>query len=90
MYRNYYDMEAFGQELRRIRKERQISVERVREFLQLESTQAIYKWESGKCFPQADTLIALCKFYDVNPMVLFGEAEASPIVILNGYSKKVA
>lgn|GEM_PF-6759771 len=78
MQRPYFDIVASGARMREIRKSRNISVTEVMEYMQFESTQAVYKWESGKCLPQADNLIALAMFYDVNPKELLVEAgEAS-------------
>ena len=62
-----YNMLKTGEQIRKLRKERNISVEQIRRYLQFESTQAIYKWEKGKCFPQADNLMALARLFDVNP-----------------------
>jgi len=55
------------------------------EYMGFESTQAIYKWEAGKCFPQADNLMALAKYYNVSPFELIVEedARASSSVVLN-------
>lgn len=48
-----------------------MSVEQVREYLCLGSVQAVYKYESGAGYPQADTLLALMELYDagVNEIV---------------------
>ena len=73
VYRPYFDLVASGQKMRKIRKERQISVEEVRQYMGFESVQAIYKWERGECLPQADTLIALSLLYQVNPIELLEE-----------------
>ena len=51
--------------MRAIRQERKISVKQVMEYMGFESTQAVYKWEAGKCFPQADNLIALAILYQM-------------------------
>lgn len=62
-----YNLLKTGEQIRILRKERNISVEQMRKYLQFESAQAIYKWENGKCFPQADNLMALAKLFCVNP-----------------------
>ena len=41
-----------------------------------ESTQSVYKWENGKCYPQADNLLALAKLYNVSPMELLVEEDS--------------
>lgn len=62
-----YDMRKTGERIRSLRRERNISVEQIRRYLQFQSAQAIYKWENGKCFPMADNLLALAKLFGVNP-----------------------
>ena len=53
MERPHFDIVASGARMRAIRQERKISVKQVMEYMGFESTQAVYKWEAGKCFPQA-------------------------------------
>ena len=62
-----YDLKRTGEQIRKLRKERNISVDQIREYMKFGSSQAIYKWEKGQCFPQADNLLALAKLFDVNP-----------------------
>lgn len=45
------------------------------EYMGFESTQAVYKWEAGKCYPQADNLVALAILYNVSPMELLVEED---------------
>lgn len=52
-----------------------ISVKQVMEYMGFESTQAVYKWEAGKCYPQADNLVALAILYNVSPMELLVEED---------------
>lgn len=65
-----YDMKAMGRKMKYYRRLRNLTVEDVRVYMQLSSVQAIYKWESGLCFPTADNLMALAELYQVNPMDL--------------------
>lgn len=51
MERPHFDIVASGARMRAIRQERKISVKQVMEYMEFESTQAVYKWEAGKCFP---------------------------------------
>lgn len=74
MYRKNYNLSIIGSRLREVRKVRKLSAEDVREYLLLECTQSVYKWERGESLPQADTLIALCVFYQIDPLILFGES----------------
>lgn len=75
MERPHFDIVASGSRMRAIRQERKISVKQVMEYMGFESTQAVYKWEAGKCFPQADNLIALAILYRVSPMELLVEED---------------
>lgn len=75
MERPHFDIVASGARTRAIRQERKISVKQVMEYMGFESTQAVYKWEAGKCFPQADNLIALAILYRVSPMELLIEED---------------
>lgn len=77
MNRPQFDIVLSGQRMRSIRKARKISVRQVVEYMGFESTQAVYKWEAGKCYPQADNLLALAKLYQVNPMELLVEEDGS-------------
>ena len=75
MERPHFDIVASDARMRAIRQERKISVKQVMEYMGFESTQAVYKWEAGKCFPQADNLIALAILYRVSPMELLIEED---------------
>ena len=65
-YRPEYNPKVIGRNLKRLRKKKGLSVQEVREYLRLGTPQAIYKYESGKGYPQADTLLALMYLYDAD------------------------
>lgn len=73
MLRPRYDLTASGEKMKRIRMNKGITVRQVMDYLGLTSVQAIYKWESGKCYPQADNLLAIAKLYQVSPFELMAE-----------------
>lgn len=75
MIRPQFDIVASGRRMRDIRRKRNLSVREVMDYMGFESTQAIYKWEAGKCYPQADNLVALAKLYNVSPMELLVEED---------------
>ena len=75
MERPRFDIVASGERMKAIRKQRNISVKQVMEYMGFESTQAVYKWEAGKCYPQADNLVALAVLYNVSPMELLVEED---------------
>ena len=58
-------MESVGRNLRLFRERKSLSVEEVREYMEFASVQSIYKYESGRCWPQADNLLALMLLYDI-------------------------
>lgn len=65
-HRREYDLKMIGRNLKRLREERQLSVEDVREYLCLGSVQAVYKYEAGQNYPQADVLMALLELYEAD------------------------
>lgn len=75
MERPRFDIVASRERMREIRRQRNISVKQVMEYMGFESTQAVYKWEAGKCYPQADNLVTLAILYNVSPMELLVEED---------------
>ena len=75
MERPHFDIVASGARMKEIRKQRKISVKQAMEYMGFESTQAVYKWEAGKCYPQADNVVALAILYNVSPMELLVEED---------------
>ena len=63
-YRPEYDLKIIGKNLKRLRQAKGFSVEEVRKYLRLGTTQAIYKYESGNGYPQVDTMFALMELYE--------------------------
>ena len=60
------DTVAIGARIRELRKLNALTVEQVRDFLGLESTQAIYKWQRGDSMPTIDNLYALSFLFQTN------------------------
>lgn len=58
------DMQATGRRIRELRQMHKISIQTLRESMQLESVQAIYKWERGASVPSLDNLILLSKIFE--------------------------
>ena len=65
-YRPEYDMKVIGENLKRLREAKSLSVKDVQEYLRLGSVQAIYKYENGKGYPQVDTMFALMELYEAD------------------------
>ena len=76
MYRPEYDMEVVGKNLKRLRENKELTVEEVREYLRLGSVQAVYKYERGESYPQADTMFALMQLYGASVEDIVEETNA--------------
>lgn len=74
-YRTEYDLKVIGRNLRRLREAKCMTVEQLREYLCLGSVQAIYKYEAGVGYPQADTMLALMELYEVGVNEIVREQE---------------
>ncbi len=74
-YRTEYDLKVIGRNLRRLREAKCMTVEQLREYLCLGSVQAIYKYEAGIGYPQADTMLALMELYEVGVNEIVREHE---------------
>lgn len=60
------DAVATGERIKELRKQKKLTVEKVREFMELESTQAIYKWQRGESLPSIDNLYALSSLFETS------------------------
>ena len=60
------DTVATGARIRELRNANALTVEQVRDFLGLESTQAIYKWQRGDSMPTIDNLYALSSLFQTS------------------------
>ena len=59
------DVEKTGKNIQRLREQRGLSVNDVREFMGFGDPQAIYQWQKGISLPNVDNLCALSKLLDV-------------------------
>ena len=59
------DLEATGENITRLRRERGLSVRDLQNWFGFEEPQAIYKWQKGKSLPTVDNLYALGALLDV-------------------------
>lgn len=59
------DMVRTGENIRRLRQERDIRVRELQQFLGLAGPQAIYQWERGVSLPSVDHLCALSHLFGV-------------------------
>lgn len=83
-HRPEYDMKVIGQNLRRLREAKNLSVEEVREYLCLGSVQTVYKYEKGKSYPQVDSMFALMELYeaDLKDIICVHEEGLEPSLFL--------
>ena len=68
MYDNIFpviDLVATGDNIRRLRISRGLSVRQLQGFFGFEEPRAIYKWQKGESLPTVDNLYALGKILDV-------------------------
>ena len=82
----FVDMQATGDRIKQLRKEKRMKVFDLANALGLESEQAIYKWQRGQCLPNADNLVRLsilfgCHIDDILIHNMTGEDE-SPLLPL--------
>jgi len=66
------DIKVFGQNLRAIRKSKNLSMEQLANLAELEPVQ-IHRIETGKTNPKLSTIYVLAKALEVSPKVLFNE-----------------
>lgn len=55
--RPFVDMKATGENLHRLRIQKNLSVKQLQNIMGFEYPEAIYKWESGRTIPTVDNLI---------------------------------
>ncbi|MBQ0004530.1 MAG: helix-turn-helix transcriptional regulator [Clostridiales bacterium] len=79
-----YDFKVIGSNLKKLRLANNMTVEEVREYMQLGTVQSVYKWERGDGLPQADSLIALMQLYGASRIEMITEegSELSSSVFL--------
>lgn len=64
------ELKNFGNNLRRVRMERKLSMEAVANLAEIELSQ-IYRIETGKINPKLTTILKIAKALDINPKELF-------------------
>ena len=59
------DLPATGENIRRLRTERGLSVREVSQALCLSDVQAVYRWQRGETLPSLDNLLMLGELFGV-------------------------
>lgn len=60
------DLVATGDNIRRLRVERGLSVRDLQSYFGFEEPRTIYKWQKGECLPTVDNLYALGNLFEVS------------------------
>lgn len=70
------DLKATGERINQLRKNNNLRVTDVAEYMGFESTQAVYKWQRGESLPTVDNLYALSRLLHTSvDDILIGEKE---------------
>ncbi len=77
----------FGEQLRQLRKSKKITQGALAELLQV-TQQAVGKWETGKSFPDRETLLYLADFFEVSLDSLLGRSETAGMVVQPYYAQE--
>jgi transcriptional regulator with XRE-family HTH domain len=83
-----YDFRVIGHNLKQLRMAKKLTVEDVREYMQLGSVQAVYKWERGDSLPQADSLMALLDLYNVHNFEVLIQEES--VALSSSFALKIS
>ena len=70
------DIKATGERINQLRKDNNLRVTDVAEYMGFESTQSVYKWQRGESLPTVDNLYALSRLLHTSvDDILIGEKE---------------
>lgn len=59
------DLEATGENILKLRQERNVSVRELQEYFGFDTPAAIYRWQRGENLPSLDNVVALAKLFGV-------------------------
>ena len=76
----------FGENLKRLRKEKELTQETLAEFLNV-SFQTVSKWERGETYPDITTLPIISRFFDISIDDLLGVNKSREEKQINEYLK---
>ena len=86
------DMSKTGENIKRLRLERNFSVADIQTFLGLTTSQAIYQWQAGITLPSVDNLLALSHLFQVsmNDILVLEQMPIKKHSSLISHSKRVS
>lgn len=66
------NMEQTGKQIAELRKKANLTVNDIKEALELTTVNAVYKWQRGQTLPTLDNLVALAALFDctINDIVI--------------------
>lgn len=59
------DLIATGQNIRQLRRARNITVSEIQSYLELDTPRGVYKWQRGECLPSIENLLGLSIMFGV-------------------------
>jgi len=88
------DVAATGRKIRELRRQNNLRVTDLMDYMGLESVQAIYKWQRGDSLPSVDNLFALSRLFgitvdDILTEQSSGEEPSSPASIIYEISVQI-
>ena len=60
------DLIATGQNIRQMRRERNITVSEIQSYLELDTPRGVYKWQRGECLPSIENLLGLSMLFNTS------------------------
>ena len=74
------DVKATGARIKKLRKERGLTIRDVSEYMGFTTDQAVCKWQRGDCLPSLDNLYALSRLYGTTMEDILVEKTRCPLV----------
>lgn len=71
------DLKATGRNIKYLRKVNGFKVDEIRDYLGLESSRSVFKWQNGETLPSIDNLYALSRLFDVALEDIIVEVQAA-------------
>ncbi len=89
VFRGTVDVVATGKRIEGLRKRNGYSVAEIAHYLGFTTPQAVYKWQQGKCLPEAGNLIALSRLFGIHveEIIIMSGAGDEPAPDLGGGCK---
>ena len=89
------DLKATGENIKKLRKKNDLTVEDISRFMGFESVQAVYKWQRGESLPTIDNLYALSWLFGTSiDNILVGNREeedersSSSVIPISFYDRR--